>query len=75
MDITTQFYLERISKTPNKNNWRIRNMISKINLDISGYRLTAMKYPGYIREVCNKEANFLEKRLQEAIGSNGMRNN
>lgn len=64
MDITNQFYLNRIKNSPNKNNRRIKNMIREINLQISGYRLEAMKSRGFIREYCNREANWLEKSLE-----------
>lgn len=64
MNITNQFYLEKIKNSPNRNNWRIRRMIKEINLQISEYRLMAMKSRGYLREYCNKEANYLEKSLE-----------
>lgn len=68
MEITNQFYLDRIRNSPSKNNWRIRKMIREINLQISEYRLLAMKSRGYIRDFCNREANLLEKSLQFSLG-------
>jgi hypothetical protein len=67
MDITTRYYLDRISSYSNKGNWRIKNMIKKINILISEYRLEAMYSRGYIRDYCNKEANYLENQLRLAI--------
>jgi hypothetical protein len=69
MDITIRHYLNVISKNPNKNNWRIRNMTSKINTLISEYRLEAMYNRGFIRDYCNKEANYLENQLRLALGN------
>ena len=66
-DITYMFYLNRISNANNKNHWRVRNMIKIINSAISDYRYTAMQERGYVREFCNKEANLLEKQLEEAL--------
>lgn len=67
MDITNQFYLDRIKDNSSKKSWRIRRMIKEINLQISGYRLMAMKSTGYIREFCNREANLLEKNLDMSL--------
>lgn len=67
MDITMRYYLDRISSYPNKSNWRIRNMIKKINVLISEYRLEAMYSKGYVRDYCNKEANYLENQLRLAL--------
>ncbi len=67
MDITIRYYLDRISNYPNKANWRIRNMIKKINVLISEYRLEAMYNKGFIRDYCNKEANYLENQLRLSL--------
>ena len=67
MDITYNFYFDKIKKSPNKSNWRIRNMVSIINTEISQYRLLAMKSRGYLRDFCNKEANDLEKQLNDSL--------
>ncbi len=69
MDITIRYYLDKISNYPNKGNWRVRSMISKINTLISEYRLEAMYNRGYIRDYCNKEANYLENQLRLALGN------
>lgn len=69
MNITLRHYFNTISNHPNKNHWRIRGMISKINILISEYRLEAMYNRGFIREYCNKEANYLENQLKIALGS------
>lgn len=69
MDITIRYYLDKISNYPNKANWRIRNMIEKINVLISEYRLEAMYNKGFIRDYCNKEANYLENQLRLALGN------
>ena len=69
MDITIRYYLDKISNYPNKANWRIRNMIKKINVLISEYRLEAMYNKGFIRDYCNKEANYLESQLKIALGN------
>ena len=66
MNITMSYYLDRI-KNGNLNNWRVRNMVKMVNLEISDYRLTAMMERGFTREYCNREANLLEKRLEEAM--------
>lgn len=71
MDITIDHYLNEISSTKNKSNWRIRRMIKHINTIISEYRLEAMYRYGYIRERCNKEANYLENQLNIALGEQG----
>lgn len=67
MDISTQAYLQKIKSSGNKKHYRVRNAIKFINTLISEYRLTAMKSYGYIRTFCNSEANYLEKRLEEAL--------
>jgi len=69
MDITIRYYLDKISNYSNKGNWRIRNMIKKINVLISEYRLEAMYNKGFIRDYCNKEANYLENQLRLALGN------
>ena len=66
MNITLSYYLDRI-KNGNLKNWRVRNMVKMVNLEISDYRLTAMRERGFTREYCNREANLLEKRLEEAM--------
>ncbi len=68
-DITLSYYLYKISMAKNKNHFRIRNMIKIINTIISQYRITARKFRGYTREYCNSEANYLEKRLDQVLGS------
>ena len=40
MNITMSYYLDRI-KNGNLKNWRVRNMVIMVNLEISDYRLTA----------------------------------
>ncbi len=67
MDITIRHYFNTISNYPNKRHWRIRGMISKINTLISEYRLEAMYSKGFIRDYCNKEANYLENQLRLAL--------
>lgn len=67
MDITIRYYLDKISNYPNKGNWKIRTMIKKINVLISEYRLEAMYNKGFIRDYCNKEANYLENQLRLAL--------
>lgn len=74
-NITNQFYLNKIKKNPNKSNWRIRNMVSIINTEISQYRLLAMKSRGYIRDFCNKEANDLEKQLNDSLNGSKFETN
>jgi len=69
MDVTYEHYLDKISRSHNKSNWRVRHMIRSINLSISGYRLLAMKSGGYIREFSNKQANYLDNRLRVALGA------
>lgn len=74
MDITTQYYLNIISSFPNKNHWKVRRAVKQINEQISGYRFTALKSWGYIREFCNREGNVLEKKLEMAIGKEKRKN-
>ncbi len=69
MDITLRHYFNTISNSPNINHWRVRGMIKKINVLISEYRLEAMYNKGYIRDYCNKEANYLENQLRLALGN------
>lgn len=68
MEITNQVRLDRIRNSQNKNNWIIRRMIKEINIQISSYRLLAMKSRGYVREYCNREANHLENSLEFSLG-------
>ncbi len=69
MDITLRHYLDTISNSPNRNHWGVRGMIKKINVLISEYRLEAMYNKGFIRDYCNKEANYLENQLNLALGN------
>lgn len=62
MDIN-QYYLNRIANS-SISHWRTRQMIKKINEEISGYRLLAMHSKGYIRDFSNREANRLESLLR-----------
>lgn len=59
----TQYYINQISKS-NPSHWRTRKMIQRVNEEISGYRLLAMKSRGYIREFSNREANRIESLLR-----------
>ena len=71
MDITIKHYLARIRNSQNKTSWKIRKMVSYINTLISEYRLTAMKFRGYVRKYSNAEANLLERELKEAMKNAG----
>ena len=66
-DITTDFYLEQISKYP-KNHWKARLYKKKVEEIISGYRVTAHKEKGtFTSSFCSQQANYLESRLKEVI--------
>lgn len=67
MDVTIPYLLYKISTSNNRKHFRTRKMIERINLIISNYRLTAMTSRGFIREFCNREANYLESNLTKAM--------
>lgn len=69
MNITIDYYLEQINKTPNKKDWRCRYFSKMVDLEISNYRLTARKFRGtVVGQYCSRMSNYLEKRLNYSLG-------
>jgi len=69
MDVTLIYYFETVSNCHNKNNSKVKDIIKHVNTLISEYRLEAMYNKGFIRDYCNKEANYLENQLKLALGN------
>lgn len=68
MNVTNDVILEFISNNRNKKHFRVRHYVQKINKEISGLRLMAKEKAGtYLAYWCNREANLLEKRLNESL--------
>jgi hypothetical protein len=69
MDITHDYYLRIIATNPNKKHYRVRSAIRFINQEISDLRYTALKKTGgqFCQYLMNREANFLDKLLREAL--------
>jgi hypothetical protein len=66
---TTDHWLNFIANSPNKKHWRVRSAIHIINQEISDLRFNALKKVGgqYCQYLMNREANFLDKQLREAL--------
>ncbi len=69
MDITIEYYLNKIAENPNKKHWRVKNAIRFLNNEISSYRFNAMEKVGgqYCQYLMNREANHIEKLLRYAV--------
>ncbi len=61
---------EFITNVMNKRHYMVREKVRDINAQISGLRLLAREKAGtYLAYWCNREANYLEKRLNESLSS------
>jgi hypothetical protein len=68
-DVTLEWKLEQIKNSPNKRNWRTRQHIKDINMQISNYRILAIKNKkNFVGTYCSQQANNLEKSLNLALG-------
>ena len=76
MDITNEYWEEQWLNQVRSNSprhWKSRNARKQLDLIISGYRMTAYKYRGsYVGQYCSQQANWIEKRLNLALGNNGV---
>lgn len=69
MNTTYNYWITQIKNSQNKNHWRTRMFVKKMNTEISMFRLTAMntRIKKGVARFCNQEANYWEKRLQEVL--------
>lgn len=64
---TIDYTISLIKSARNKNHWKIRKLISKIEILVSDYRVTALKMRGTdVARYCNSEATRIENQLNRA---------
>jgi hypothetical protein len=69
MDITTQFYLDQLAKTPNLRYKKSRVAYKQLKNEIYTYRSTAYLLRGTnIASYCRHQANIIERQLNDALG-------
>jgi hypothetical protein len=68
MDITMQYYLDLIAKSPSINYYKTKKYIKAIRNEIYSYRSTAYLNRGKnIASICNYSANLLERQLNKVL--------
>jgi len=74
MDTTNHVLLDFIASHPNKSHFRVRNAVKVLETEISELRIYTYKNRRETPKVCsmmNQRANYLEKRLREALNNVG----
>lgn len=67
-DVTVDYWLSQIKEYANKEHWRCRIFVSKVEQKISDFQLVAYKMRGTgVSKYCLKEAARIKSELKKAL--------